>query len=206
MKKFLIQAALTLSLATIGLGSAWAEKVLVLIQTSQGDIKLELDKAKAPGTVENFVQYANDGFFDGTIYHRVIPGFMIQGGGFTADMKKKETRAAIKNEAKNGLKNKRGSIAMARTRAPHSATAQFFINLKDNSFLDYPGQDGWGYAVFGEVVEGIEVVDVIAEQPTGTKNGMQNVPKTAVVIEKVSVVPATPTTPEAPAAPTALTN
>jgi len=206
MKKFLIQAALTLSLATIGLGSAWAEKVLVLIQTSQGDIKLELDKAKAPGTVENFVQYANDGFFDGTIYHRVIPGFMIQGGGFTADMKKKETRAAIKNEAKNGLKNKRGSIAMARTRAPHSATAQFFINLKDNSFLDYPGQDGWGYAVFGEVVEGMEVVDVIAEQPTGTKNGMQNVPKTAVVIEKVSVVPATPTTPEAPAAPTALTN
>lgn len=206
MKRFLIQAALTLSLVTIGLGSAWADKVLVLIQTSQGDIKLELDKAKAPGTVENFVQYANDGFFDGTIYHRVIPGFMIQGGGFTADMKKKETRAAIKNEAKNGLKNKRGSIAMARTRAPHSATAQFFINLKDNSFLDYPGQDGWGYTVFGEVVEGMEVVDAIAEKPTGNKNGMQNVPKTVVVIEKVSVVPSASNTPEAPAAPTALTN
>ena len=206
MKIFLMQVTLTLCLATIGLGNAWAEKIQVLIQTNQGDIKLELDKAKAPGTVDNFVQYANDGFFDGTIFHRVIPGFMVQGGGFTADMNKKETRAAIKNEAKNGLKNKRGSIAMARTRAPHSATAQFFINHKDNSFLDYPGQDGWGYAVFGEVVEGMEVVDTITEQPTGVKNGMQNVPTTAVVIEKVSVVTATPAAPEVPAAPTSLTN
>ena len=195
MKRFLMQAALALSLAVTGVGNALAEKVTVLMQTSQGDIKLELDQAKAPNSVANFLQYANDGFYDGTIFHRVIKDFMIQGGGFSADMQKKQTRGPVKNEAKNGLKNKRGSVAMARTSAPHSATAQFFINHKDNGFLDYPARDGWGYAVFGEVVDGMEVVDKIAAQKTGVKSGMRDVPVTAVVIEKVSVVTDAPQAP-----------
>jgi cyclophilin family peptidyl-prolyl cis-trans isomerase len=170
------------------------------MQTTQGDIKLTLDEDKAPITVDNFVSYANEGFYDGTIFHRVIPGFMIQGGGFTPEMQKKETHEPIQNEAKNGLKNKRGSIAMARTPPPHTATAQFFINLKDNAFLDYPGQDGWGYAVFGEVTEGMEVVDKIAAQPTGVKNRMRDVPQTPVVIEKVTILSDTAEPPAEPAA------
>jgi cyclophilin family peptidyl-prolyl cis-trans isomerase len=156
--------------------------------TSMGEIELSLDKAKAPKSVENFIQYVKDGFYDGTIFHRVIKGFMIQGGGFTADMKKKQTRDPVENEAKNGLKNTRGTIAMARTSAPHSATAQFFINHKDNGFLDYPGQDGWGYAVFGEVTKGMDVVDTIAQQPTGIASGMRDVPNTSILIEKVTVL------------------
>ncbi|MEJ2612009.1 MAG: peptidylprolyl isomerase [Candidatus Thiodiazotropha sp.] len=167
---------------------AWAENVKVLMKTSMGDITLSLDQEKAPKTVENFLQYVRDGFYDGTIFHRVIKDFMIQGGGFTPDMKKKETREAIENEAKNGLKNKIGTVAMARTSAPHSATAQFFINHKNNDFLDYPSQDGWGYAVFGKVIKGMDVVNSIARQPTGISSGMRDVPKESITIEKVSII------------------
>jgi cyclophilin family peptidyl-prolyl cis-trans isomerase len=160
----------------------------VEMQTSQGAIVLELDAAKAPKTVENFLQYAKDGFYDGTIFHRVIPGFMIQGGGFTPDMAQKPTRAPVANEARNGLKNVRGSISMARTSDPHSATAQFFINHKDNPNLDNPAHDGWGYAVFGKVTQGIEVVDKIAKASTGNRGMHQNVPVEPVVILSVKVL------------------
>ena len=155
---------------------------MVVLTTTLGEIQLELDEAKAPISVKNFLQYVDDGFYDGVIFHRVIPGFMVQGGGFTPAMQQKATRANIQNEAANGLKNLRGSVAMARTSAPHSASAQFFINLKDNAFLDYPGQDGWGYAVFGRVIAGLDVVDKIAAVKTGTKAGMGDVPVEAVAI------------------------
>jgi cyclophilin family peptidyl-prolyl cis-trans isomerase len=168
--------------------NTWADNVKVLMKTSMGDIELSLDKEKAPKTVENFTKYIQEGFYEGTIFHRVIKDFMIQGGGFTQSMQKKQTHDPVENEAKNGLKNKRGSIAMARTSAPHSATAQFFINHKDNSFLDYPSRDGWGYAVFGEVTKGMEVVDSIAQQPTGVASGMRDVPKTPITIEKVTIL------------------
>ncbi|MEW8560828.1 MAG: peptidylprolyl isomerase [Candidatus Thiodiazotropha sp.] len=158
------------------------------MKTSMGEIRLSLDKEKAPKSVENFTQYVKDGFYDGTIFHRVIKGFMIQGGGFDESMERKQTRDPVENEAKNGLKNLRGTIAMARTSAPHSATAQFFINHKNNYFLDYPGQDGWGYAVFGKVTAGMDVVDSIAVQPTGVSSGMRDVPKASIVIEKVTVL------------------
>lgn len=161
--------------------------VTVVMETSKGTIELELDRAKAPGTVANFVNYVKKGHYDGVIFHRVIPDFMIQGGGFTADMDQKATDTPIENEAKNGLKNVRGSIAMARTSNPHSASAQFFINLKDNSFLDYPGQDGWGYCVFGKVSAGLDVIDAIAKVPTGSKNGHQNVPTEAVLIKSAKI-------------------
>jgi peptidyl-prolyl cis-trans isomerase A (cyclophilin A) len=160
------------------------------VKTSQGTVTIELYQDKAPKTVENFLQYAKDGFFNGTIFHRVIPGFMIQGGGFTPDLKQKDTRAQIQNEAKNGLKNETGTLAMARTGDPHSASAQFFINLKENSFLDYPGRDGWGYAVFGKVVQGFDVVQKIALVPTGNAGPHQNVPNTPVLIESVKLLPA----------------
>jgi peptidyl-prolyl cis-trans isomerase A (cyclophilin A) len=160
------------------------------MKTSQGTVTIELYQDKAPKTVENFLQYAKDGFFNGTIFHRVIPGFMIQGGGFTPDLKQKDTRAQIQNEAKNGLKNETGTLAMARTGDPHSASAQFFINLKDNSFLDYPGRDGWGYAVFGKVVQGFDVVQKIALVPSGNAGPHQNVPNTPVIIESVKLLPA----------------
>jgi len=192
MKRLILMTGLMLALTAAFTAQAWAEQVNVLMQTNQGDIRLALDKDKAPITVENFVTYANEGFYDGTIFHRVIKGFMIQGGGFTPEMEKKDTHEPIQNEAKNGLKNKRGSIAMARTPPPHTATAQFFINLKDNAFLDYPGQDGWGYAVFGEVTDGMEVVDKIAEQPTGMKSRMRDVPLNPVIIEKVTILSDTP--------------
>jgi len=155
-----------LFIATLSLGlftGAQAETTRVLVKTSMGDIELALDGDKAPESVKNFLKYADEGFYNGTIFHRVMKGFMIQGGGFSQDFQRKETNPPIQNEAKNGLKNKRGTLAMARTRAPHSATAQFFINHIDNNFLDYPGQDGWGYAVFGMVTKGMEVVDKIAE-------------------------------------------
>ncbi|GAB4349643.1 MAG: peptidylprolyl isomerase B [Gammaproteobacteria bacterium] len=160
----------------------------VLMKTTLGDITLELDAGKAPATVENFVQYVEDGFFDGTIFHRVINGFMIQGGGFTPGMQQKETRAPIKNEADNGLPNNRGTIAMARTQVVDSATAQFFINLVDNDFLNFrdPSPQGYGYAVFGRVVDGMETVDAIAQVATGNHGMHQDVPLEAVVIESVT--------------------
>lgn len=163
---------------------------VVLMKTSQGDIKIELDKAKAPVTVENFLVYVNDKFYDGTIYHRVIPAFMIQGGGFDKEMNQKKTKAPIKNEAGNGLKNLNGTLAMARTGDPNSATAQFFINTKDNAFLDHRNDtpQGYGYAVFGKVIEGQDVVKKIEQVQTTTKAPHENVPVTPVVIESVRVV------------------
>lgn len=165
--------------------NAFAAPPRVEMKTAQGTVVIELYPDKAPKTVENFLQYVKDGFFDGTVFHRVIDGFMIQGGGFTADMKEKSARAPIPNEAKNGLKNEPGTLAMARTSDPHSAAAQFFINLKNNAFLDYPGRDGWGYAVFGKVVEGMDVVERIGKVPTGSRGFHQDVPKTPVTIESV---------------------
>ena len=160
----------------------------VILTTNHGNIKLELDAEKAPKTVENFLSYVRAGHYDGTIFHRVIDGFMIQGGGFEPGMKQKPTNEPIENEANNGLKNEPYTIAMARTSAPHSASAQFFINVKNNSFLDYPGQDGWGYCVFGKVTEGTDVVDKIKSVKT-TRAGMHaDVPVENVVIEKAEVV------------------
>ena len=160
----------------------------VELQTGQGVITIEFDAAKAPKTVENFLKYAKDGHYNNTIFHRVIPGFMIQGGGFDKEMKEKPTGAPLINEGKNGLKNLRGTIAMARRTDPNSATAQFFINHKDNPSLDYPQPDGAGYAVFGKVTKGIEVVDKIAQVPTGNRGMHQNVPVTPVVIESVKIL------------------
>ncbi len=162
---------------------------MVTLHTSMGDITLELDAEKAPKTVANFLQYARDGFYDGTIFHRVINNFMIQGGGMTADMAQKQTRAPVDNEANNGLKNKTGTVAMARTNDPHSATAQFFINVSDNGFLDHtaPTAQGWGYAVFGRVTAGMDVVEKIKAVATGNKGFHQDVPKEAVTIERVTV-------------------
>jgi len=167
-----------------------SKPVKVEIQTNKGTIQLELDAAKAPLTVENFVSYAKEGFYDGTIFHRVIPGFMIQGGGFTPDMNQKPTQAPIKNEADNGLKNETGTIAMARTPDPNSATAQFFINLADNDFLNFSAKtpQGWGYAVFGRVTAGMDVVNTIAKVPTGKHGQHQDVPTEPVIIESVRVI------------------
>ncbi len=166
-------------------------KPQVEMKTSMGTIVLELDPAAAPKTVENFLEYVKAGFYDGTVYHRVIKGFMIQGGGFDKAMAQKPTRAPITNEAeiavKAGLKNDRGTIAMARTGSPHSATAQFFINHVNNDKLTYPSFDGWGYAVFGKVVSGMDVVDKIADVSVTNKAGHQNVPQADVVIEKVTL-------------------
>lgn len=158
----------------------------VELTTSAGAVRIELDDAKAPLTVANFLTYVNSGHYDGTIFHRVIPGFMIQGGGFTADMQQKPTNATIQNEANNGLKNNKYTLAMARTSAPHSASAQFFINATDNDFLNFKSESsqGWGYAVFGKVVAGTEVVDQIERVATGNKGGHENVPKEAVTILK----------------------
>ena len=159
------------------------------METSMGTITLELDDEKAPETVANFVRYAKDGHYDGTIFHRVIDGFMVQGGGFTKEMNQKETREPIRNEAMNGLRNLRGTIAMARTMVVDSATSQFFINLVDNAFLDFqsPTPQGFGYAVFGKVTDGMDVVDRIAKVKTGFSGPHQNVPEEAIVIKKVSV-------------------
>jgi cyclophilin family peptidyl-prolyl cis-trans isomerase len=156
---------------------------MVRIETSLGDFTLELDTEKAPASVANFLEYVDEGFFDGLIFHRVIPGFMIQGGGMTPDMGQKKNRAPIKNEAANGLKNKRGTIAMARTNIVDSATSQFFINLVDNSFLDHQGPANFGYAVFGRVTDGMDTLDRIAKEPTGRVKGHDDVPITAVVIK-----------------------
>ncbi|WP_319410013.1 peptidylprolyl isomerase [uncultured Desulfosarcina sp.] len=164
----------------------------VKLTTSQGDIVVELDSAAAPKTVENFLAYVKDGFYDGVIFHRVIAGFMIQGGGFDADMKRKSPRPPISNEADNGLSNRTGTLAMARTADPHSASAQFFINVKDNDFLDHRAKtaQGWGYCVFGRVVDGMEVVRAIENVPTTSRSGMRDVPTVPVVIEQATVVSA----------------
>jgi peptidyl-prolyl cis-trans isomerase B (cyclophilin B) len=161
---------------------------MIKLTTNHGDILIELDAEKAPLTAANFEQYVRDGHYDGTIFHRVIGGFMIQGGGYTADFSEKPTRPPVQNEAKNGLKNTVGAVAMARTNQPHSASAQFFINVSNNGFLDYPGQDGWGYCVFGQVTEGMDVVNAIKGVATGNKGGHSDVPKEPVVIEKAEVV------------------
>ncbi len=156
---------------------------MVRFETSVGGFTLELDADKAPLSVANFLAYVDEGFYDGLIFHRVIPGFMIQGGGMTPDMAQKSNKAPIKNEAANGLKNKRGTIAMARTNVVDSATSQFFINLVDNDFLDHQGQANFGYAVFGRVVDGMDTIDRIAKERTGRSNGHDDVPVTPIVIE-----------------------
>lgn len=186
---FLILISPVVAMAA-GAGATGGDKVTVQMQTNHGTIVLELDAEKAPKTVENFVQYAKDGFYDGTVFHRVIPGFMIQGGGFEPGMKQKDTRAPIANEADNGLKNELGTIAMARTSDPNSATAQFFINVKTNDFLNHtaPTPQGWGYAVFGRVVEGMDVVQEIEKVKTGSAGFHQDVPAEDVVIEKVTIL------------------
>jgi len=162
----------------------------VQLTTTLGEITLELNSEKAPKTVENFLAYVESGHYDGTIFHRVIKDFMVQGGGMDKDMNSKSTRDSIQNEANNGLPNEYGSISMARTSDPHSASAQFFINTNDNAFLDFSSetQDGWGYCVFGKVVDGIEVVTSIEEKPTTTKNGHQDVPEETIEIEKAVVL------------------
>ena len=162
----------------------------VKLKTSMGDIVIELNEEKAPKTVENFLQYVDSDFYSDTIFHRIINGFMVQGGGMDTNMKEKETQAPIENEANNGLKNVKGSIAMARTSAPHSASSQFFINAKDNTFLDFSSEtpQGWGYAVFGQVVEGIEVVEAIENVTTGIVGPYSDVHKEAVIIEKATLL------------------
>jgi cyclophilin family peptidyl-prolyl cis-trans isomerase len=181
---------LLLTALASGIAQAEGKNPMVLISTSMGDIKVELDEQKAPVTVKNFLSYVNDKYYDGTVFHRVIPNFMIQGGGMDKEMKEKTTKAPIKNEAGNGLKNKDGTIAMARTGVVDSATAQFFINVKDNTFLDHrdetPG--GYGYAVFGKVVEGMDVVRKIEHVATANKGMHQNVPVEPVVIKSITVI------------------
>ncbi|CAC9609155.1 Peptidyl-prolyl cis-trans isomerase PpiB (EC 5.2.1.8) [uncultured Gammaproteobacteria bacterium] len=161
--------------------------IMIILKTNIGDIHIEVDEKKAPITAKNFINYVKNGFYDSTIFHRVIKNFMIQGGGFTEDMSEKSTKKEIENEAKNGLKNAKYTIAMARTTMPHSASSQFFINTTNNSFLDYPAQDGWGYCVFGEVVEGHAVVDKINLVNTGHHGMHADVPNDAIIIKKATV-------------------
>lgn len=189
----LLAALATVAVAALAPGASLAQAkaagaVRVLLATSAGDIKLQLDAEKAPKTVANFVEYVKAGHYDGTVFHRVIGNFMIQGGGFTADLKQKPTRAPIPLESRNGLKNERGAVAMARTSVPDSATAQFFINVVDNPRLDYPNPDGNGYAVFGRVIEGMDVVDAIRAVETTTSGGHQNVPVKPVLIKSARIV------------------
>ncbi|NMG27449.1 peptidylprolyl isomerase [Aromatoleum evansii] len=172
---------------------AQAANPVVEMRTNQGIVVLELFADKAPKSVENFLEYVKSGHYDGTIFHRVIDGFMIQGGGFDGSLNQKPTRAPIQNEAKNGLRNDAGTLAMARTSDPHSATAQFFINLVDNSFLDYPSRDGWGYTVFGKVSSGMDVVRNIGKTRTGVVRGMRDVPTEPVIIESVRLIEAAKT-------------
>ncbi len=189
--KRLLSRILLIGLAIACVPASFADTVRVLMETNKGDITLELDSGKAPKTVENFLRYTNEGFYDGTVFHRVINGFMVQGGGYTQDYERKHVHDPVANEADNGLKNKRGTIAMARTMDPNSATSQFFINHVDNPALDHSSRDvrGWGYCVFGKVVDGMDVVDAIADVPTGVRDaGLQDVPKDPVVIERVTVL------------------
>jgi cyclophilin family peptidyl-prolyl cis-trans isomerase len=183
----LLQPLVVLSAAAAS-GGGLAADPQVELKTSAGTIRVELYPAKAPKSVENFLQYVKDGHYDGTIFHRVIPGFMVQGGGMSKDMAQKKSRAPVPFESKNGLKNELGTLAMARTSDPNSATSQFFINVNNNGFLDYPGQDGHGYTVFGKVVGGMDVVNKIVAVPTGNTGGHQNVPRTPVLIGSASVV------------------
>lgn len=187
----IVLGAVGVLVAAVGTASAEGGNPVVLMKTSMGDVKIELDKGKAPVTVENFLVYVNDKFYDGTVFHRVIPAFMIQGGGFDKDMAQKKTKAPIKNEAGNGLKNLNGTLAMARTGDPNSATAQFFINTKDNAFLDHKSDapQGMGYAVFGKVVDGMDVVKKIEQVQTTTRGQYENIPVTPVIIESIRVVP-----------------
>ncbi|HOI17756.1 MAG TPA: peptidylprolyl isomerase [Geobacteraceae bacterium] len=178
---------LTLSLFALPAGAV-SKNPTVLMETSLGNVTIELFQKDAPISVKNFLSYVKDGFYNGTVFHRVIPGFMVQGGGFTSGMKEKTTKAPIRNEAANGLKNDRGTLAMARTANPDSASAQFFINVVDNQGLNRPLPDGHGYAVFGKVVKGMDVVDKIAAVKTGTKGPFQDVPLKPVVIKSVKVV------------------
>jgi cyclophilin family peptidyl-prolyl cis-trans isomerase len=189
MARILWTCVMLTGLAT-GMARAEGKNPMVLISTSMGDIKVELDEQKAPVTVQNFLGYVNDKFYDGTVFHRVIPNFMIQGGGMDKDMKEKATKAPIKNEAGNGLKNSVGTIAMARTSVVDSATAQFFINVKDNTFLDHRDETpaGFGYAVFGKVVDGMDVVRKIEKVQTANKGMHQNVPVEPVVIKSITVI------------------
>ena len=185
--------ALLFSLSTLSFAKEnpmSASPTKVKLTTSLGAITIQLNPEKAPISSANFLAYVQEGFYNGTIFHRVIPDFMAQGGGFDTAFTQKAVHAPIKNEANNGLANKRGTIAMARTNVPDSATAQFFINYKDNSFLNHtsPTASGWGYAVFGEVIEGMDVVDAMAKVPTGNRGGHQDVPKTDIVVEKAEVV------------------
>lgn len=178
----------TLSFAT---GNKMSDtQTKVKLTTNLGEIIIQLNAEKAPISSANFLTYVNEGFYNGTIFHRIIPGFMAQGGGFDTDFNQKAVHAPIKNEADNGLPNKRGSLAMARTNVPDSATAQFFINYKDNAFLNYtsPTPSGWGYAVFGEVIEGMDIVDEMAKQPTGNRDGHQDVPKENIIVEKAEAI------------------
>lgn len=189
MRRPLATAAILLILLGAAL-AAFADNPKVLIQTNKGAIAVELDRDKAPLSVDNFLTYVDEGFYDGTVFHRVIPGFMIQGGGFGQDMNKKPTHDPIGNEADNGLKNERGTLAMARTGDPDSATAQFFVNLKDNDFLNHSSKDrrGWGYAVFGRVTDGMDVVDEIAATPTGPAGPFpKDAPQETIVIEKITL-------------------
>jgi len=181
---------LTACFATAAFAKKPMEQTKVRLETSLGTIVIALDSQAAPKTVDNFLAYVRDGFYNGTIFHRVIRGFMIQGGGFTETMQQKTTQAPIPNEADNGLKNLRGTVAMARTSDPHSATAQFFINTVDNAPLDFTAKDGrgWGYCVFGRVVEGMDVVDAIEKEPTTFRNGAGDVPVQTVIIKKAAVV------------------
>jgi peptidyl-prolyl cis-trans isomerase B (cyclophilin B) len=183
MKFALISIVIVLAVSFAAIGS---DNPRVALETSKGKIVLELYSDKAPQTVKNFLGYVDTGYYDGTIFHRVIPDFMIQGGGFTAEMKKKNTQPPIQNEADNGLGNKRGTIAMARTQDPHSATAQFFINTKDNDFLNHKGKSsqGWGYAVFGRVVEGMGVMDAISNVKTVTRGMYRDVPAEPIVMTR----------------------
>lgn len=185
---FMMLSLTTLSFATENKMSDTQTKVK--LTTTLGEIVIQLNSEKAPVSSANFLTYVNEGFYNGTIFHRIIPDFMAQGGGFDTSFNQKAVHAPIKNEANNGLSNNRGTIAMARTPDPDSATAQFFINYKDNSFLNHtsPTPNGWGYAVFGEVIEGMDVVDAMAKQPTGNRGPHQDVPKTDIVIEKAEVI------------------
>lgn len=190
MKKLMLAGALAVGLLS---GMSMAEETTppnryVAMDTTVGNIVIELNEEKAPVTVENFKSYVSEGYYDGLIFHRVIDGFMVQGGGFDADMNQKGTKAPIKIESNNGLKNERGSIAMARTMDPNSATSQFFINTQNNTFLDYPGQDGYGYTVFGKVVSGMDVVDQMEKVKTGNRGMHGDVPVESIIIESVKFV------------------
>jgi len=191
MKNLFIRTLFILACLSAATNNVMADGAKVLMETSLGNVTLELDAAKAPRTVDNFLRYVDEGFYDGTVFHRVIKGFMVQGGGFKVDFERKKTNSPVKNEADNGLKNLRGTLAMARTSQPDSATAQFFVNLVDNAFLDHREKTrrGWGYAVFGKVSDGMEVIDEIAKLATTARpNGMRDVPIDLPIIKKMSRV------------------